>query len=145
MLNDALMQEFYYNEIVDAPEKAGYVNKLLIPSITIMSLLVIAIIILFVFVLKRCKRKTAIILSILTAIILLLDVAAIFADYAILHYCLTGEEFLYKYGAVIARALNGGFFCLCLDARILILNIIVIYVLVVVFLITKKKPSAKYC
>ena len=143
MLNEAPMLESHYNAIIDTPEMADYVFHRLLPGITLISLLGIAIIVLIVFVWIRCKRRKASLLLLLAAIIVGSDLLLIYADYVMAHYCLTGENLVYKYGTAISRSLNGEYYYYCLWWKPILVNVLSVIFLALVLRIDKMKNPLK--
>lgn len=138
------MTESLYNEILNTPEKVAYVYHRLIPGMVLMSVIAITIVVLMFFVWRRCGRKTAILLTVGAAILMSIDLLLIDMDYAMLHYCLTGECRVYKYGTTIARSLSGDFYCACLEAKaVIIVNILAIILLAIVLRLNKKALSSQ--
>ena len=137
------MTDYLYNDIINTPEKVAYVYHRLIPGMVFMLVMIITIAVLIVFVWKRCGRKTSILLTIGAAILMIKDFLLIYADYDMLHYYLTGECRVYKYGTILARSLGGDFYCACLEAKaVIIVNILSIILLAIILRINKNNKPA---
>lgn len=134
------MPESYYNAIIDTPEKAAYLYHRLIPGMVFMLLLTISIIVLVVFVWKRCGRNTATLGTVMSSILVVFDLALICADFVMVHYCLTGVNIVNKYGTVLSRSLGGEFHCYCLSWKPVLLNLLAIIILAIVL---RKQMSPK--
>ncbi len=132
-----MMLPLPYNTIIDTPEKAAYLYHRLIPGIVFMSMLAILIIVFVVFVWTRCRRNTAFLVTVLAAIIVVIDFLLIYADYDMVRYCFIVN----KYRTVLSRTLGVEFHCYCLSWKPVILNVLTIAMLAIILRINKNTIS----